>query len=736
MKTPPKISVIIPVYNVEDYIVKCLDSLAAQTLRDIEFICINDGSTDNSQIILEEYARRDPRFIVVNKKNEGPGIARNIGLQMARGEYVGFVDPDDWISSDYYEQLYTQAKKLDSDIVIADLVKYQDWDGRCWKHMFWERAISPYKSEPMEIPVGKNIDHDLILQNLLISPCYAWLRLYKTELLRRNNILFSNIRCFEDVMFVLKSHMLAKNISYCPYSTYFYRIRKTSIIHSMNVDRYLLILKAFEEIREFLTSQNALQKMSVNIDYFTVMNLFWSYNKMPAESKKKILVALNKSDIDKANMRHFYHLINYGFRAKLKKFFSRLAYVKTKGSSCILRICGIKIKYKHRSPQDKLERKYIRLVKKNQAKYKHDSYLLFDCLHDYTAECIDAYSLFLKYRENGKNAYYVCLKNSSLYKNLSTQGKLENIIGLGASSRTNPGDMMRVIYDVLLRTKAVITSFGENTCTTNRFFKRNKSWKYIFLQHGPTFLKESIFPIGYMNTNNFDKTLISSPMEKQIFKKYGWTDDTLIECGLPRWDLLPQKTTQPQKSILVMFTWRRMNHINFEESLYKKNLMSLIQNSELQKILEQKNIKMYFAPHHALLYQMKINFAPNSKNIEIVDGGNISKYIRECDCLITDFSSVAFDFMFQNKPAILYILDHDCTHLNRLEHEDLEKFKYKKYLIPNVVFNEKDVVDKIKHYIQNNFELEPEVRKECDKFFYTKSDIRQQLIEKIDEICD
>lgn len=735
MKTPPKISVIIPVYNVEDYIVKCLDSLAAQTLRDIEFICINDGCTDNSKLILEEYAQHDSRFIVVNKKNEGPGIARNIGLQMARGEYVGFVDPDDWISSDYYEQLYTQAKKLDSDIVIADLVKYQDWDGRCWKHMFWERANSPFQTAPMDVPVGQNIDYNLFVQSLLVSPCYSVIRIYKTELLRKNNIMFSEMRCFEDVMFILKSHILARNVSYCPYVTYFYRLRKTSIIRSMD-NRYLLSSQLFKELRDFLTNQNLFPKMSVNMNYFTVMNLWWIYSGISAEQKKKMLAFLKQSDIDKNCLRCFYQLAKVGSHAKLKKLFKRLFYIKTNESSRTVRIFGIKIKYKYYSKQERLERRYISLIRKNQTKYIHDSYLLFDCLHDDKAECIDAYSLFLKYRENGKNAYYVCLKNTPVYKTLAAQNKLENIIGLNETSWAAPGDMMQILYPVLLRTKAIMTSFGENTGRINRFFRKNNCWKYIFLQHGQIFLKESIFPIGYMQPVKYDKTLISSPMEKQIFKKYGWTDDMLIECGLPRWDLLPQKSEQPQKKILVMFTWRGMNHVDFEESLYKKNLISFIQNPELEQILEQKNVKMYFAPHHALLCNMKINFVPNNKNIEIVDTSNISKYIRECDCLVTDFSSVAFDFLFQSKPAILYILDHGCPHLNRFERKDLDKFKYKQHLISNVVFNEQDAINKIKHYIQNNFELEPDVQQKYKAFFYTKSNIRQQLIEKVDEICD
>ena len=114
-----KVSVVVPVYNAEKYLERCLDSLRKQTLKEIEIICVNDGSTDGSGEILAEYAAHDKRIKVITQENQYIGAARNRGIEAARGEYIGFVDNDDWVSLNYFEDLYNAAKKYNTDIAIA-----------------------------------------------------------------------------------------------------------------------------------------------------------------------------------------------------------------------------------------------------------------------------------------------------------------------------------------------------------------------------------------------------------------------------------------------------------------------------------------------------------------------------------------------------------------------------------------------------------------------------------------
>lgn len=120
----PKVSVLVPIYNVEKFLRQCLDSLAEQTLREIEIICINDGSTDSSPEIIREYAKADPRFKVISKKNSGYGDSMNKGLAKATGEYIGIVESDDFIELDAFEKLYALAKEFDADVVRGNFYEY------------------------------------------------------------------------------------------------------------------------------------------------------------------------------------------------------------------------------------------------------------------------------------------------------------------------------------------------------------------------------------------------------------------------------------------------------------------------------------------------------------------------------------------------------------------------------------------------------------------------------------
>ncbi|MCD8218210.1 MAG: glycosyltransferase [Clostridiales bacterium] len=119
-----KVSIIIPTYNVEQYLEECMESVTRQTLQDIEIICINDGSTDGSLKILRDYAKNDGRIVIVDKENGGYGVGMNIGLDMAKGEYIGIVEPDDYVPLNMYEDLYAKAKEYDLDFVKADFYRF------------------------------------------------------------------------------------------------------------------------------------------------------------------------------------------------------------------------------------------------------------------------------------------------------------------------------------------------------------------------------------------------------------------------------------------------------------------------------------------------------------------------------------------------------------------------------------------------------------------------------------
>ena len=119
-----KVSVVIPVYNVENYVKECLDSVKNQTLQELEIICVDDGSTDGSGAVLDQYAKEDARFHVIHKKNEGYGKAMNTGMEAVTSPYVGIVESDDWVSPTMYEELYQVMEETKADVVKADFYEF------------------------------------------------------------------------------------------------------------------------------------------------------------------------------------------------------------------------------------------------------------------------------------------------------------------------------------------------------------------------------------------------------------------------------------------------------------------------------------------------------------------------------------------------------------------------------------------------------------------------------------
>ena len=174
----PKVSIIVPVYNVEDYLERCLDSLVNQTLEDIEIIVVNDGSPDNSQAIIERYEKNYPNKVKgYIKENGGLSDARNYGMPYAKGEYVAFVDSDDYVELTMYEKLYNEAKAKDSEIVVCGYFKVDEK----------EKTMQSAQMGNMEFFDQNPRERKEILE---INAPYAWNKLVKRDLLERTKIQF------------------------------------------------------------------------------------------------------------------------------------------------------------------------------------------------------------------------------------------------------------------------------------------------------------------------------------------------------------------------------------------------------------------------------------------------------------------------------------------------------------------------------------------------------------------
>lgn len=238
----PKVSIIIPVYNTEEYLKKCIDSLIYQSLEDIEIICVNDGSTDNSQEILENYSKKDARIKVLYQENKKQGAARNKGMEIATGEYIGYVDSDDWVDFDYFEELYNAAKKQDLDIALATNVRIGN--GKTKKRLKIEKE-----------QVAHSLQEKLDLCNQFKNECPTN-KIYRREFLLKNNIIWPEGVYCEDKIYTLKAVFWANGIISVPDVNYYYFRRQNSTVKS-NKQSKIDKNTAKKEVVRFLKENNA-----------------------------------------------------------------------------------------------------------------------------------------------------------------------------------------------------------------------------------------------------------------------------------------------------------------------------------------------------------------------------------------------------------------------------------------------------------------------------------------------
>lgn len=250
----PKVSVIVPIYNVEGYIEKCLETLVNQTLDDIEIILVNDGSKDNSALIAKKYLEKYPEKIVyLEKENGGLSDARNYGMPYAKGEYIAFLDSDDYVEKDMYEKMYEIAKKENSDMVECDF--------------YWEYPDKK-KEDIGKIYSGK----DEMLEKIRVV---AWNKLIKREILEKTKIQFPKGYRYEDVEFTYKLIPYLEKVSFLKKPCIHYMQRQGSISNTQN-ERTKEIFDVLEHVIDYYKQNNFYEKYKNELEYVYIRYAFCS----------------------------------------------------------------------------------------------------------------------------------------------------------------------------------------------------------------------------------------------------------------------------------------------------------------------------------------------------------------------------------------------------------------------------------------------------------------------------
>lgn len=267
----PLVSVIVPVYNVEKYLKKCVDSIINQTLKDIEIILVDDGSTDNCPSIIDEYARNDDRVIAIHKENGGQGSARNKGLDISSGDYIGFVDSDDWIDSNMYEQLYISAQKENADIAV------------CNRKVFDENSnlkIAVNVSEKI-IEINKNNIIDYVIDQMFYPhTVVVYNKIFKKSIIYNHNIKFKEVIDVgsEDTLFNYEVLLHVKKIIEVNSVNHNQLAREGSTARSYKIGVMKRTSKLIEEIYEYSCNNDAKEVGEILAPIILLFFQQWNYN--------------------------------------------------------------------------------------------------------------------------------------------------------------------------------------------------------------------------------------------------------------------------------------------------------------------------------------------------------------------------------------------------------------------------------------------------------------------------
>jgi glycosyltransferase involved in cell wall biosynthesis len=354
-----KVSIIIPTYNVEQYLRECLESVINQTLQDIEIVCVDDGSKDTSGQILDEYAAKDSRIKVIHKENGGYGKAMNVGLDNATGEYIGIVEPDDYVELDMYNSLYNIAKEYDLDLIKSDFNRFVDKNG--------ERIFTYNKLDKSD-----NYYNRVLNAKADFTPFYfimnTWCGIYKRSFLEKYHIRHNETpgASFQDNGFWFQTFCRADRMYFMDIPYYLNR-RDNPNSSVKSKEKVFCMKEEYDYIKSILEAEPELKKSLIGVySYKRFQNYMFTYDRVDISFKKLFLKTFQKDfaeaykngEIDESifnekELKVLHTIVKKPmtfYRKSLHKlsFFEIIFSLKNQGTHKVLTICGMKFKFKNK----------------------------------------------------------------------------------------------------------------------------------------------------------------------------------------------------------------------------------------------------------------------------------------------------------------------------------------------------------------------------------------------------
>jgi len=303
------VSVIVPVYNVAEYLPRCLDTICKQTLQNIEIICIDDGSTDSSFKILQEYAEKDRRIRLVQQKNAGAGAARNTGLKIAQGKYLSILDADDFFELDMLEKAYLKSEGDGADVCVFRANQYDQ-----------QRKI--YQAIPWTIKkryVPKNIPfhgEDIYQYTFQIFNGWAWDKLYRRDFIEKNALQFQELRTTNDAYFVFLANIFADRITFIDEIFAHHRINVKVSLSATREKSWECCWYAIYAIKTELERKKYYKRVEQSFVNWSIHFLLWNIYTLQGDAKENLLEAIKQNyatalQIEQYSSEYFYDVIEY-----------------------------------------------------------------------------------------------------------------------------------------------------------------------------------------------------------------------------------------------------------------------------------------------------------------------------------------------------------------------------------------------------------------------------------------
>lgn len=672
-----KVSVIVPVYNIEKYIERCLLSLVNQTLQEIEILCIDDGSTDGSALILDELQEQYPDKIKVSHiPNGGVSNARNLALQLAQGEFIGFVDGDDFVRRDMFEELYNKAVEDNSDIVSSSYIS------------MFEKKSYIIHADDMQY-YGKSVYECPELLTCDVS--FLWNKIFRRSMLEENNLHFEKFKVFEDMLFVDQAFLVANRISKVNTPFYYYRrIRTGSATNTFSVNLFDLF-EALELLYDFYKKHNAFEKFNDMLLFITLNHSFIRFRTVIPYQEELINLKLrfldtafkffNKHFPDWQKNEYFYSVRNVYMENYISKEYwtDYIKYAAVSDLPDEFRDKADEIKKRTAGTADTKKSEEPDKPNSREKKIKFLSdYELGVLYKKYCKKGINKKAILIDSQHGDNlsgNMFYLLkqLFSDSKYSRLKVYLVYRGEKLSSFKEKLNFYNLNPVLVDNRSKdyVKALATSkYLFNDTSFPIFFNKRSEQIYLNTWHGTALKtlgvssKGEIYRLGNLQRNFCSADYVLCPNEhmKNVFDNDYYLSTlgnaSYMFAGYPRNSVFFEKPNQRiveendlhnKQVIMYMPTWRGSIENIEDDDLYKYlfEIDSKLDDNQVMYV----NLHPYVAD--LIDYSCFKHIKSVSSKYETYD------FLNCCDVLITDYSSVFFDFAVSGKKIILFTYDRE-----------------------------------------------------------------------------